>query len=197
MRCDAFHQRMDALLDERQDVEADDLLRQHAEVCPPCLESFQAHVELLRWTGGPAIAPRSSPQLAQGYRTLTAVAATVLCVWVWQVAQPRQAEPLPVVVTASTPAAPRAQLHAAPENLDPYLMHQPLVSLGLLSLGDWSDTMRGVTIPFGATLPAVDTNWVDAVATGMTPIQSSLSTTWDAIRRSVTPGGERPTELRG
>lgn len=42
MRCDQFQNRMDLLLDQRQDLDRDVLLRSHAETCPSCRSRLSA-----------------------------------------------------------------------------------------------------------------------------------------------------------
>ena len=58
--------------------------------------------------------------------------------------------------------------------------------------GDWSETLAGVDMPFAGELPEVETQWVDAVAEGFSPLSDSLATTLDLIRRSVTPEPDEP-----
>ena len=65
-------------------------------------------------------------------------------------------------------------------------VHQPLLSIRLLSQADWSKAMDHQQVPFGAQIPEMDTAWLKVVSDGMVPVQQSMSSTLDLIRRSIT-----------
>ena len=64
-------------------------------------------------------------------------------------------------------------------------VHQPILSLGLLSTADWRTSMQGVNMPFGARLPNVEPRWIEAVSDGVSPVQQSMNRTLAAIRKSL------------
>ena len=63
-------------------------------------------------------------------------------------------------------------------------VHQPLISIGILSRQEWDYPMDEVPIPFGTSLQ-IEPRWIEVVSNGMAPVQSSVSKTIDAIRRSL------------
>ena len=65
-------------------------------------------------------------------------------------------------------------------------VHQPLLSIRLLSQADWSKAMDHQQVPFGAQIPEMDTAWLKGVSDGLVPVQQSMSSTLDLIRRSIT-----------
>lgn len=65
-------------------------------------------------------------------------------------------------------------------------VHQPLISIRLLSQADWSKAIDHQPVLFGSQIPEMDTAWIKVVSDGMLPVQQSMSSTLDLIRRSIT-----------
>lgn len=63
-------------------------------------------------------------------------------------------------------------------------VHQPILSLGLLSTAEWNYPVSEVNMPFGTRLP-VESSWIQVVSDGMVPVQQSMTKTLAAIRRSL------------
>lgn len=63
-------------------------------------------------------------------------------------------------------------------------VHQPLISIGLLSQADWRYAIPAEHLPFGQPIPQLDPEFVKVVSDGMTPVQQSMNSTLDLIRRS-------------
>ena len=67
---------------------------------------------------------------------------------------------------------------------NPAFVHQPLVSLGMLSTTDWDYRLEEVDIPFAGRLD-IPSQWFEFVSGGMAPVQESMSKTLQVIRRSM------------
>lgn len=201
MQCKQFETQIQDRLDQRVSLSTPSLL-QHAQGCPDCRRLFAAYQELQSLAmPSPQVERAESPrELAHSLRWGVLVAAICLVAFSWW---PRDAQQsLPSQPSGSTMALQQRPARQPFLGDEPspkhggYLMHQPILSLHLLAQGDWSATIASVDMPFGAELPEMQTQWVSAVATGMTPLQQSFVTTLDLIRRTVSPGTGKG-ELRG
>lgn len=191
MQCEQFEQRVNQLLDARQSLE-DEPLMSHAANCEECRASWIAYQQMMGLLPISSVAPL--PRHGVWTRRFAAVAAAVVLLIAfvnWPRAK-REIEIQQISSTSPSNIKPSTDVVHTP-GAPPYLVHQPLVSLRLLSMGDWTQTMNQVELSFGAELPDVQTEWMSAVATSMSPLQDSLTTTLNLIRRSVTPTSAKDT----
>ena len=195
MRCDEFQTRLNSVLDERRDPAMDSQLSRHVQACPLCRETMRVGSQLANlWTTPiEVIVERevnSTNSTSAGLRVFVGVfamaAALLIMAWGWAQTKPTQIGDVasieevvsPEPQTASPVAqSPRIQIEAA-------FVHQPLISLGLLSTADWNYPLEEVPAPFAATLSDIQPRWKDAVS-GMAPVQKSMSKTLAAIKRSL------------
>lgn len=192
MQCEQFEQRINELLDSRQPLE-DEQLVSHAANCAECQASWVAYQQMMEVFAPAPVAARPR-ETAWMYRCAGLAAAAVL-LWAffnWP-GSTSDTETLQVSAKPSPSNPQRANDVVYTRGAPPYLVHQPLVSIRLLSMGDWTQTMNQVEMPFGAQLPDVQTEWLSAVATSISPLQDSLTSTLNSIRRSVTPAGVKDT----
>ena len=201
MLCNAFDQRVDRLLDERESLESDEEIRTHVAICPRCHAALRAHVQLLDILHKVEFPEQLTPQTRRMHVVgLIAAAATLLIAFTFFSSSALNTQMvLPVIAVQAEPQAvplpnsevPEAEF--APPRADGYLVHQTLVGLRLLSMGNWSTTINSVSKPFGAKIPQVDTEWVDVVADGMSPVQESVTSTLNLLRRTFAAG--RPKSI--
>lgn len=198
MRCDAFDQRIDDLLDRRAALDADEPIGAHAAVCPRCQATLRAHLQLLDVLGDVRLPESPLPGRGRmqivGWMAVTAVLLVAAgAVWFHGPSAPN--DPSGVTLTIAPKALTLAESQPMPVSgatlertvtkSDPYLVHQPLIGLRLLSVGDWTTTMNSIHMPFGAEFSQVQTEWVDAVADGISPVQDSFTSTLNLIRRTL------------
>lgn len=80
--------------------------------------------------------------------------------------------------------AQASQPNTLPQSATSAFVHQPLISIGILSAHEWEYEIEEVHIPFGAKLQ-IEPRWMELVSDGMAPVQSSVTKTIDAIKRSL------------
>ena len=218
MQCETFHDRLDALLDRRESPDGDLELVRHADSCSHCGEHLAMTIHVLEaltqgnHPGGQGPSPSSqrhastvSDQSTLPFvRWAIAVAATLLiAAGMWsqwssggtQIASaPTESASADVEVIAAVPSATTLISNAEPmipddEAAGATFVHQPLLSLGLLSRADWAtvraSSERQLAISFTDQFPELDAKWMELVSDGITPVKQSMDSTLDLLRRSL------------
>jgi hypothetical protein len=203
MLCSDFQERLDDLLDARVSPMADRQLTNHATACPYCREALRVTVSVI--DALPAVQRAGNGLSTRRIAACAAVAATFIIglgSWLQSLPEPAPAEPGWVVSaeTRELDASVESEVRLVTTRIDheatkvdlTYFVPEPLMSLSLLSRADWAGTMAEVSMPFGAQVPAFDAPWLEVMAIEMTPVQKSMNSTWNFIRRSLATG---PKEL--
>lgn len=196
MKCDAFRQRLDDLLDQRASPGEDAQLSLHANHCDTCRDRLAATESLLAVLEYGAAKEVSkvtrSRKPIRSAKSLVTLAATLLIGvlgWsrLWPTANQPATESVAVVSTAveTVSASPQVSSDAAS------FVYQPLIGLSLISRADWSRI--DAQMPFAAHMPAIESQWLRAVTDGMAPVQESMSHTLEVIRRSLSTGSRNTT----
>lgn len=205
MQCDAFHERLNEVMDQRRSPKSDHNLVAHARCCAPCFEmmrmwerlgdalEFDAATEEPLDDCVQAAGGARRPQIATtGFSWLGAIAIAIVVLLMigsnW-----RHSSDQPHVMSMSNLDLNSISVETDPiehittdltevQSASSAFAHQPLISFGLLSTADWSYAINEVQMPFGAQLPAFQPEWIGVVSE---PVQQSMSKTLDAIRRSL------------
>ncbi len=209
MQCEQFQERLQTVLDDRKQPTDDADLLAHADRCVACAAAlrFSSQLGQLWSTRDEGIAlNQTTVETTKAnhdkttsflmWAAISVVAASCLLAW-WlprldtqhtiQVASNDQAI-FSVDVANGSPTDADSHAQVVQSNLDPSqspFVHQPLISIGLLSRQPWEYSMDEVQIPFAASLPTIGPDWIDAVSDGMAPVQESVNKTLGAIRRSI------------
>ncbi len=220
MRCRAFDQRLDDLLDRRESPNADSLLQAHASCCPRCSTLLHAHGQLLTTMNNvslPVVVNKttSAEHLPANPVGLTLAVLTLLGVAAWfcQPAANQVAR-----VSGHLPNVPQARLSvehhpsaASVRRVDTdrenspttigsvAAIHHPLLGLQLLSQTDWTNTFASVTAAIGPAVevPRLETRWMTAVAHEMAPVHKSMSSTLNFLRRTLSSSTEKTSSIDG
>lgn len=202
MRCSDFDQRVNVLLDQRLELAQDEDLLNHAAVCASCskhLQSYQDVLSVVPELALPVAKDSSRTNSSSKTNRMTYIASVIslavallLCVSLWPehneldhvVAAPTQVPPIRELVAKDV--VETNQLRIAPsDTFANYSVHQPLIGLRLLTIGDWSKTSIAA-MPFGADMPQLEKSWLDAMSAGITPVTETVNSTIDVLRRTLT-----------
>lgn len=208
MKCDAFQNLLDELLDRREIPEADMQIREHVADCKPCRLTLRGHAVLLK-----AVQQGARPAVRRSQSTSMAMplAAAVLfaALLAWQRVQPNmriheqhyQSPVAAVIQHSSTSELSRtnSSLPSSPSSTATSVsaMH-PVVSLQLITRADWSETLSAVPVPFVPLLdvPTLETRWIETLTQHMAPVQDSMSSTFRVLRRTLSASA-KPSPVNG
>jgi|GEM_PF-6277722 len=192
MQCDEFQTRLNSVLDERRDPDSDSQLSQHVQGCALCRETLKVGSQLANlWTlPDETNVERQANSTNTGPRVVLGIFATVVVLlimaWGWSQPTPSQignVAAIEEVVLPEPQMVSEVTLNPITKN-EAAFVHQPLISLGLLSTAGWNYPLEEVPAPFAATLSDIQPRW-KAVSGGMAPVQKSMSKTFAAIKRSL------------
>lgn len=197
MRCETFQERLNQLLDERRLPDSDSELTRHTADCSCCAEILRVSecmvdaIEQSRRPFTPRLAvvpPEPGASSRQKLMGAVAVAATLLVaasLWLGQI-NAEHALPVttinPTVATNTTTIVTAEMMSDSPPVT---FVHQPIIGLSLLSRADWIQAIDEFNMPFGAQASNVDASWLKAVSDGVIPVQQSVNSTFERVRRSV------------
>lgn len=195
MECKTFEHRMQLLLDERQEPNADDALQRHAAECPPCQSRLEAQAKLfagLSLLGASdsacatqAIVPASSARGTFRYRSvfgMAAIVAAVTLLVVWRDA-PRQGGEY-----ATPPEQERfVQQSPLPPLEEPAQAPAIIAAPQFLQLDALAANLSPASLP-NATLQRMEQA---GLARGLRPLASSFQTAFGVLRKTIPVGRER------
>lgn len=213
MQCKDFELRIDAVLDRREPLQRDKQLQAHAATCVSCKILLKSHQDLMQAFPVVQL-PIPRAEAATNYRAALAIAAALLAgVFLWNrsfLASPNlevaensglptthpitmPEEHVAVATQPTTPAInttlplPTASvtlpLIQTTEN-QAYFVHQPLVGLRLLAMGDWTDTVQSMSTSLGTEV-RMESQWLEAAAQGIVPVRKTMNSTLDILRRTL------------
>ena len=184
MRCEAFHERVNELLDRRADLMSDAELSRHAAQCADCAAMRNLSAQ---WVAAMDVRrPADLDAEEVGYRTrwtMFAAAATVIFALVSQ-SQFFSKHTSEADDTAFSSDVAYEELLSEQESESLAFVHQPIIGLGLLASTDW-DSSIALDIPFGEEQSVlIEQRW-KAVADGVQPVRESVNSTFWRVTRSV------------
>lgn len=194
MQCERFRERLNEILDERSLPSSDAEVTRHAASCLCCAEILQITgrmVNAIEQSGGEctprlAVVPRATS--IASFKQLSgaiAVAATLLVSATYWFGATRDDDALSITARTATQTNSALTEDLISDSQSVSFVHQPIIGLTLLSRADWTQTIDEFNMPFGAQASNLDASWFKAVSDGVMPVQQSVNSTFELIRRSV------------
>lgn len=214
MRCEQFFDRLNSLMDDRVEVHNDFQLRAHAKECSSCDAALNMSVRLTLSVDSqrdsvvavdPSVRSRSR---SATWAVLTSAALLLIAVS-WGVKPTNETmlpqsvvldekpevlnspdevsptvvasvRPMPAVMNESTPFED-VKVNGSSQ---PAMLH-PIFNLGLITRTDWALAIDEFALPIPGRAESIDASWLKTVTEGVSPVQESVNSTLERIRRSV------------
>ncbi len=209
MQCEAFDRRLNDLLDRRASPASDPRVRKHVACCERCRTILRVQGKLdgvVQRLEMPVVEPEVVSNRIPAAAVMPALAALLLlgvAGWLFRHTQHEIARSPSLVqstVTDESASALGGQARPTdpiswPSQTSMLAMHQPLLGLQLLSQADLSDTYSLVSKDID--VPRLNTKWMTVLAHEMAPVQQSMASALNLLRRTLASFSPDETSIDG